>query len=192
MDLAEILSTIQQHGKLAYSFMLTYAATNSLLIPLFAGYAAHLGAFDWGTLVIVCWAGGFLGDLVRFWIGRRWGRAAIKHIPMLHSRIDTIIRLVKTHYVWMILIHRYPHGIRNVAGFAFGMTPLPWLHFLTLNFVSAGIWALIVVSAGYSFGHLSEEAVGSAASGASFAVLAVFLGLAWFLSRKLDAAIERN
>jgi membrane protein DedA with SNARE-associated domain len=192
MDLADILSAIQQHGKLAYSFMLTWAATNSLLVPLLAGYAAHLGALDWGTLVLICWAGGFLGDLLRFWVGRRWGHAIVKHIPMLNTRIDTIIRLVRAHYVWMILIHRYPQGIRNVAGFAFGMTKLPWLHFLALNFVSAGLWALIVVTAGYSFGHLSEETVGQAASGASLLVLALFLGLAWFLSRKLDEAIERQ
>ena len=90
------------------------------------------------------------------------------------------------------MIHRYPHGIRVLAGLAFGMSRVSWPAFLGLNFVSAGVWALIVVSAGYSFGHLSEETVGSAASGASFAVLAVFLGLAWLLSRKLDEAIERQ
>jgi membrane protein DedA with SNARE-associated domain len=193
MTLTRILELIQEHGEFAYSFVFSYiAGSNSLMMPLFAGYAAHLEAFSWGKLILACWAGSFFGDTVRFWIGRRWGRACFRFSPNLERRADTIARLIDRHYLWMIMIHRYPHGIRVLAGLAFGMSRVSWPAFLGLNFVSAGVWALIVVSAGYSFGHLSEETVGSAASGASFAVLLVFLGLAWFLSRKLDEAIERR
>ncbi len=38
----------------------------------------------------------------------------------------------------MILFHRYPHGIRGVAAFAYGLSRLPWSTFLALNFVAAG------------------------------------------------------
>jgi membrane protein DedA with SNARE-associated domain len=128
---------------------------------------------------------------VRFWVGRRWGRACFRFSANLERRADTIAKLIDRHYLWMIMMHRYPQGIRVLAGLAFGMSRVPWPTFLALNFVSAGVWALIVVSAGYSFGHLSEETLGSAASTASFVVLVAFLGLAWFFSKKLDQAIER-
>lgn len=192
MDLTTLLETIREHGDIAYGFVFAYAAQNSLLAPLFAGYAAHLGAFDWATLVILCWAGGFIGDAIRFWIGRRWGMKLIKRFPKFERGIHVILRLVDRHHLWMILIHRYPHGIRGFAGFAFGMSNLSWGLFLVLNFVSAGIWSLVVVSAGYSFGHMSEKALGEAASGIGLGLLLAFLGTAWLLSKKLERVIERG
>ena len=67
-DLASFLDVIRQHGDAAYSLMFAYAASHSLLLTLFAGYAAHSGALGFGTLIVVCWAGSFFGDIVRFWI----------------------------------------------------------------------------------------------------------------------------
>ena len=49
------------------------------------------------------------------------------------------------HHVWMILFHRYPHGIRGVAGFAYGMSQLRWSTFLVLNFAAAGLWSCAIV-----------------------------------------------
>ncbi len=192
MDLPQILDLIRQHGDVAYGFVFAYAGTNSLLMLLFAGYAAHLNAFDLGKLIAVCWAGGFAGDAVRFWIARRWGPAVVDRIPRIRNGIGTVIRLVDRHHLWMIMIHRYPQGLRGVAAFAYGLSALPSSRFLVLNFMSAGIWAVAVVMAGYSFGHVSEKALGEAASGVSLAVLAAFLGLAWLLSKKLERAIERG
>ncbi len=192
MDLAQILDLIKQHGDVAYGFVFAYAGSNSLLMLLFAGYAAHMNAFDLGTLIPLCWAGGFAGDAVRFWIARRWGHALVDYFPRIRNGAATVTRLVDRHHLWMIMIHRYPHGLRGVAAFAFGLSALPWPRFLVLNFISAGIWAVAVIMAGYSFGQVSEKALGEAASGVSFAVLAAFLGLAWLLSKKLERAIERG
>src|SRR5215213_6443230 len=72
-DLASFLDLIRQHGDAAYSIMFAYAASHSLLLTLFAGYAAHSGALGFGTLIVVCWLGSFTGDVIRFWIGRRFG-----------------------------------------------------------------------------------------------------------------------
>ena len=92
----------------------------------------------------------------------------------------------------MILFHRYPHGLRGVAGFAYGMSRIPWPTFLVLNFIAAGVWACAVVSAGYAFGRLSEKAMNDASSGVGIVMLVVFLGLSWILSRKLERAVERS
>ena len=192
MDLAQILDLIKQHGDVAYGFVFAYAGTNSLLMLLFAGYAAHMKAFDLGTLIAVCWAGGFAGDALRFWMARRWGHAVVDRIPRIRTGVGTVTRLINRHHLWMIMIHRYPQGLRGVAAFAYGLSTLPWPRFLVLNFMSAGIWAFAVVMAGYSFGHVSEQTLGEAASGVSLAVLLAFLGLAWVLSKKLERAIERG
>ena len=82
-DLASFLDLIHQHGDAAYSLMFAYAASHSLLLALFAGYAAHSGALGFGTLIMVCWFGSFAGDVIRFWIGRRFGTRWLGSFPKL-------------------------------------------------------------------------------------------------------------
>jgi len=191
-DLTSFLDLIRQHGDAAYTFMFAYAASHSLLFALFAGYAAHSGALNVGTLIAVCWFGSFAGDAVRFWIGRRFGTRWLTSFPRLERAIQTAVQLASRHHVWMILLHRYPHGIRGVAGFAYGMSPLPWSTFLVLNFVAAGVWACAVVSAGYAFGQVSEKVMSDASSSLGLVMLVAFLGLSWILSRKLERVLERS
>jgi len=191
-DLTSFLDLIRQHGDAAYTIMFAYAASHSLLLTLFAGYAAHSGALQLGTLIVVCWFGSFAGDAVRFWIGRRFGTQLIAAIPRIERAVQIAARLADRHYVLMILFHRYPHGIRSIAGFAYGMSRLPWSTFLALNFVAAGLWSCTVVLAGYAFGQVSEKLMNDASSGIGLVMLVVFLGLSWILSKKLERAVERS
>lgn len=191
-DLASFLDIIRQHGNSAYALMFAYAASHTLLLALFAGYAAYSGALSFGTLLAVCFAGSFAGDVVRFWIGRKFGVRWLGRFPRLQRAAQTVAALANRHHVWMILLHRYPHGIRSVAGFAYGMSPLPWPTFLLLNVAAAGLWACAVVSAGYAFGQVSEKVMSDASSGLGAVMLIAFLALSWLLSRRLERAMERS
>lgn len=191
-DLASFLELIRQHGEAVYSLMFAYASSHSLLLGLFAGYAAASGALSYGVLVGVFWFGSFAGDVIRFWIGRRFGTRWFRSFPRLERAIQTAARLADRHYGWMILFHRYPHGIRGVAGFAYGMSQLSWPVFLALNFVAAGLWSGLVVSAGYAFGQVSEKLMNDASSALGVVMLIAFLGLSWILSKKLERVVERS
>jgi membrane protein DedA with SNARE-associated domain len=191
-DLASFLELIRQHGDAAYSLMFAYASGHSLLLAMFAGYAAHAGALNLGPLIAVCWLGSFTGDVVRFWIGRKFGTRWLRSFSRLQRAVDTAAQLANRNHVWMILIHRYPHGIRGVAGFAYGVSPMPWPAFLVLNFIAAGIWACAVVSAGYAFGRVSEKVMMQASSGVGLVMLAAFLGASWVLSKRLERVLERS
>ncbi len=189
-DLASFLDLIRQNGDAVYSLMFGYAAAHSLLIALFAGYAASAGALSLSTLILVCWFGSFSGDVIRFWIGRRFGTSWLGSFPRLERALRTAARLTDRYYVWMILFHRYPHGIRGVAAFAYGMSQLSWSRFLVLNFVAAGVWSCTIVSAGYAFGQVSEKLMSDASSGLGLAMLVLFLGASWMLSKKLESLAE--
>ncbi|MDP2329084.1 MAG: DedA family protein [Reyranella sp.] len=191
-SLDSFLDIIRQHGDAAYTLMFAYASAHTLLLAIFAGYAAQAGALSFAPLVAVCWAGSFAGDVVRFWIGRRFGTRWLGGMPRLQRAVEAAARLADRHHVWMILIHRYPYGIRGVAGIAYGMSSLSWPLFLVLNFVAAGLWSLATVSAGYAFGFVAEKTLNDAASGLSLVMLVVFLGLGWVLSRRLERALERS
>src|SRR5262245_23410540 len=191
-DLTSFLDLIRQHGDAAYTIMFAYAASHSLLLTLFAGYAAHSGALQLGTLIVVCWFGSFAGDAVRFWIGRRFGNQLIASIPRLERAVQMAARLADRHYILMILFHRYPHGIRSIAGFAYGMSRLPWSTFLALNFAAAGLWSCTVVMAGYAFGQVSEKLMNDASSSIGLVMLVVFLGLSWILGKQRGRAVDRS
>ena len=191
-DLASVLELLRLHGDAAYGLIFAFAASHSLLFTLFAGYASSTEALDLGTLVVVVWTGSFLGDAFRFWIGRRFGNQWLSPFPRIHRTSQTVVQLVDRYYVWLILFHRYPHGIRGVAGFAFGMSRLPWSIFLAFNFVAAGLWSAAILSAGHAFGHISEKLMSDAFSGFGMVMLIVFLVLSWILSRKLERVAERS
>lgn len=191
-DLSSFVELIRQHGEAVYSFMFAFAASHSLLLTLFAGYTAATGALDPVKLITVCCLGSFAGDVVRFWIGRSFGTGWLSGFPRLKSAIETAARLADRHYLWMILFHRFPHGIRGVAAIAYGMSRLPWSTFLFLNFIAAALWAGVIVSAGYAFGQLSEKVMNDASQGVGIVMLVLFLGLSWMLSKKLERVAERN
>ena len=191
-DLASFLDLLRQHGDAAYSLIFAYAASHSLLLTLFAGYVAHSGALSFSTLIVVVWFGSFTGDVIRFWIGRRYGTRWLGPFPRLQRTVQIVARLVDRYYVWLILFHRYPHGIRGVAGFAYGTSQLPWSTFLAFNFIAAGLWSCAIVSAGYAFGQVSEKLMSDASSGLGIVMLIVFLVLSWVLSKKLERVVERG
>lgn len=191
-DLASFLELIRQNGDAAYSFIFAFATSHSLLLILFAGYAASSGVFALGSLIVACWLGSFVGDVVRFWIGRRFGTRWLNRFPRTQRMVEIAARLADKHYIWMILLSRFPHGIRGVAGFAYGMSRLPWGTFLALNFVAAGLWSVTVVFAGYAFGQLSEKVMNDSSQAVGLVMLVVFLGVSWILSKKLEQAAERS
>lgn len=191
-DLTSFLEIVRQHGTVVYSIVFAYAASHSLLITLFAGFAVHAGALTFLPLVAACWVGSFFGDIIRFWIGRRFGTSLLSPFPKVERAMKVVTRLTDNHYLWMILLHRYPHGIRGVAGFAYGMSNLSWSRFLPINFVASGLWAVTIVSIGYGFGQLSEKALNDASSSVGIAMLVLFLGLSWYLSRRLERLIEQQ
>ncbi len=133
------------------------------------------------------------GSARRFGTDQRW----LAPFPRLegaepHSSSHRGCRLAADrHYAWLILFHRYPHGIRGVAGFAYGMSRLPWSTFLAFNFIAAGLWSGVVLSAGFAFGRLSEKLMNDASAGLGAVMLLVFLLLSWILSRKLERIAER-
>jgi membrane protein DedA with SNARE-associated domain len=191
-DLTQLLEVIRANGDIAYAFLLSYAAAHSLLLVLFAGYAAHLGALDVSKVFLISWAGSFLGDVIRFYVARRFGPKLLKKFPALERGVERFVRLVDKHYTMILMVHRYPHGIRSLAAFACGIASVPAIPFVAISFVSAGIWAAIIVSIGYGFGHLSEKVLTDAASGVSVAALLLFLGGFWLLSKKLESAIQQK
>lgn len=191
-DLASFFDIIRQNGDMVYSLMFTYASSHSLLFALFGGYAAYSGTLDLGGVIAACWAGSFFSDVIRFWIGKRFGVHWLNRFPHVQRIVQSAALMAERQYVWMILLHRYPYGVRGLAGFAYGISKLSWPKFLVLNFIAAGIWAGAAVSAGYAFGGVSEKILNDASSSLGIIMLLAFFGLSWVLGKKLEAVADQK
>ncbi|MSP66727.1 MAG: hypothetical protein EXQ96_01245 [Alphaproteobacteria bacterium] len=186
--LDDLLRFIATHGDGVYLIAFTFAfARTGFLPPLLAGYAAHKGALDPAATFLVFAGGSWLGDELRFFIGRRWGAAIVARVRFLQRPVEIVTRVLGAYPTGFILTYRFARGLRTAAALGLGMTRIAWSRFSPFNAVGAALWAAVFTGAGFSLGHLSEKLLGEAANTATLALLAVFLLAGWLISRRIPA-----
>ena len=191
-DLTQLIDVVRQHGEVAYAFIFAYAASHAMLMALFAGYAAQLGVLDLKLTIIHCFAGSFVGDVVRFWIARRYGDGLLARWPRISAHAVTVKRLVDRHALWLPLIHRFPYGIRGLGRVRLravenvvGAVPGPECDRVSDLGGVDGAGRLCLR-------HGVRQGARRHRVRLSIASLVVFLAISWLLSRKLEQAIEAD
>lgn len=189
----EILALIKDYGQVAYIFLFLYCALKSGLLPLFAGYAAFAGALDISLVLLATFAGGYLGDELRFAVGRRYGASLFNNRPRFRSLLDAAKTLIDRYGAAYIFVYRYPKGLRTVGALPVGLTEMPWLKFSALNAASAATWTIALVGAGYLFGATIEKTIADYWGQISFALLLLFAFvtfIAWQFSSRAKAKTQ--
>jgi membrane protein DedA with SNARE-associated domain len=187
MDVQEL---IRQHGLWVYVFTFVWTFFEGETFVLFCGFAAAQGLLNAPLLLISAWLGSFAGDQFYFWVGRHFGLKLLERRPAWRARVDKALAWLRRFDIGFILSFRFIYGIRNVSSFALGISGIDWRRFLSLNFIAAGLWAMIFVGAGYLFGQVSEAMLGDLAAEfrlimlTVFAVVVVSVCLAIFLRRR--------
>ncbi len=175
-----ILSLISEYGTMIYLLLFSYCALKSGALPLFGGYAAQSGALDLGYVVLAVFAGGYLGDEMRFRLARHYGVGVVENRPWLKD-LFLKAKIMMEHYgAAYIFLYRYPKGMRTIGALPVGLTNIRWQKFTLLNGASALLWTGLLVGAGYLFGSAIEQAVTDGWGFASVALLLLFLLAAIF------------
>lgn len=175
--LEAILTLISQYCTLVYLLLFGYCALKSGALPLFGGYAAQAGVLDVALVALATFAGGYLGDEMRFAVARRFGSGFLASRPRL-SALMVKAEAMLDAYGWIyIYIYRYPKGMRTIGALPVGLTQMKWSVFSLLNASSALLWTGLLVGAGYYFGAVIERAVVEGWGALSILLLLVFLGL---------------
>jgi membrane protein DedA with SNARE-associated domain len=73
--------------------------------------------------------------------------------------LDIIVKLFIA-FALVIIGFRFLYGLRTVTPFVIGMSSVPTGQFIFLNVVGVLVWAVVVGSASYLFGHAMEMALG--------------------------------
>ncbi|MDX2103536.1 MAG: DedA family protein [Alphaproteobacteria bacterium] len=169
----EIIEWIRNQGPLFYVITFAWTFLEGETFVLFAGVAARMDILRLDLLIACAWIGSFCGDQCYFWLGRRYGKRLIERFPRMKPGVDSALGFLAKWNTLFILTYRFIYGVRNFSSVAMGMSPLPWLRFLWLNFIAAGIWACTFAGVGYAFG----AAMGSMLEQNALAVLYSMLGL---------------
>jgi membrane protein DedA with SNARE-associated domain len=64
---------IQDHQQLVYSLIFTYCVSKASILPVFVGIFVVSESLLIGPSMIAMISGAFVGDMVRFWLGRKYG-----------------------------------------------------------------------------------------------------------------------
>lgn len=147
-----ILTLTADYGTLIYLLLFGYCALKSGSLPLFGGYAAQAGALDVGLVATVVFAGGYLGDEMRFAVARRYGAGFLASKPRLLALMEKATAMLDACGWAYIFLYRYSKGMRTIGALPVGLTTIKWRVFTTLNAASALLWTELLVGSGYYFG----------------------------------------
>ncbi|MBC7529965.1 MAG: DedA family protein [Oligoflexus sp.] len=141
-------------------------------ILIAAGAMAHKGLLSLPIVIIVAILGGFTGDLIWYFVGRKFGFPFIQKRPKLLKRVAVIQRMLDKYGLLFVFSFRFIYGIRTVAPIFLGVTEYPFKKYVLLNAIGAIVWGTAFAYIGWGVGagfkemlrrhpHLGEVALGA-------------------------------
>lgn len=146
-----------------YLIIIPAAVVQGPIISFISGFLVRLGLLGFFYTYICLMVGELIGDVAWYWVGRRWGMIFIKKFGKYVSVTEKNIAMVKNmfdkHHAKILIISKLTtgFGFAPVVLFTAGMTKVPFLRYMTLNFFGQFIWTAMLMSLGFFIGHLYES-----------------------------------
>ena len=153
----DLQSIIENYGYAAI-FIGTFLEGETILV--LAGLAAHQGYLMLTWVIVAAFFGSLGGDQLFFYLGRKHSQAVLARRPAWKEKAEKVHKMMNRFQTPMILSFRFLYGLRTVAPFVIGMSPVSAQKFMLLNAAGALAWAVSVASGGYLFGHALELFIG--------------------------------
>jgi membrane protein DedA with SNARE-associated domain len=183
----------------AYLIVFLVILFNNICLPLpgdtvlvVAGFLLGKGTLSiWGVIIsgaIAC----FLGGMVSYWLGRRFGRHFIKRLSWLRITPEKIRRVEKfceKHGAKSVFFARFVAVLHPLIGFVSGLGKTPWFPFLFFNLAGSCAYVVVFTLGGYFFGEKWEALKKALGPGFFYAFLAVAVvgALGFILRHRLRA-----
>lgn len=140
-------------------------AERSILVGLFVpgdvilalgGVYAGRGQLELWAVVIIGTAAAICGESTGYWLGRRFGRALVRRIPLvrrLESRIEAAEGFFDRHGGKTVAIGRYATAAGAFVPFVAGMSRMDYRRFLLFDVPAVAVWAVGITLFGFFFGE---------------------------------------
>ena len=185
------LSSLIEHYGYAAILIGTFLEGETILV--LAGLAAHQGYLVLSWVILAAFAGSLCGDQLFFYLGRKHSQAVLSRRPAWKQKAEKVHKMMNRFQTPMILCFRFLYGLRTVAPFVIGMSPVSVKKFILLNAAGALVWAVAVTSGGYFFGRALEVLIGKLKSYeiyimGSVAIVGVLVWIFHFYRRRRQRA----
>ena len=163
-NLPEIARWIIQFGTtheyLVYIVIAIIACAEGPWISLILGVTLRLGFLFFWPIYIALMVGDLVGDVIWYYIGRRYGKRFIERHGARFNITETAVERM-TH-----LFHRHKHSvlflskISNGLGFALitlmtaGMVRIPFGRYILINIAGQLMWTGFLIGTGFFFSNL--------------------------------------
>lgn len=183
---------IQDHQQLVYVLIFSYCVSKSSILPVFAGMLVASESLLLVPSLTAMIAGGFVGDMIRFGLGRRYGDAIVTKMPKSFAGwLGKTMRLFEHYGVAYILLCRYPNTVRMIGMLPVGMSSMSLVRFLPLSILSLLLWVGVYFVLGYTLGASMSELLEHNLMLFGPVLLLVFVVLGWFGLKRIDKLEER-
>lgn len=146
--------------------------------------------------IVAAACGGFVGDSLGYWIGRRSGehllREGSKWRRILGSRWDAVQDLFGRHPFFSVTIARLISFVRTVMPMAAGMSGISYHRYLSYEVVGVLGWTAIYVSIGFAGREGWEAASQLFGVGGAVAFFAAAAAALWFVRHRGRSAVEET
>ena len=136
----------------------TFAEGETTLV--LGGFAAQRGYLALPWVILAAFVGSLCGDQLLFYLGRRHTQWVLDRFPLWKAHIDRAHRLLKRFRTPLLLGFRFMYGLRTIIPFLVGMSSVSRRRFIILDVIAAFVWAVVVGTGGYLFGHTLEVILG--------------------------------
>jgi membrane protein DedA with SNARE-associated domain len=124
------------------------------------GVFAHRHFMTWWEAATAATLGSFAADQAWFFAGRYANRLAFVQRFLKTDAASKVSRLLEAHPTGFILSFRFIYGMRTVSPVLIGLSSVPALRFVVLNFIAALVWGVLITTIGYLFGNAVEALFG--------------------------------
>jgi membrane protein DedA with SNARE-associated domain len=155
-------------------------------IMVAASIYAGAGRLNIFAVAGIAFVAAVLGDNIGYWIGVRGGRRAVhrfgKYIFITPERLARAERFFARRGNRIVVVARFIDGLRQLNGVIAGITAMPWRTFLIYNAIGAALWVGFWTTVSYLLGTHIVEVVEHAHRYKWWAIAAVVLALATYVT----------
>ncbi len=147
-----------------YASLAVIAAAENVFPPLPAdtvvGVGSFLAARGSGSLIVAAtsiWAGNLLGAIGMYFVGRRYGSAALMRRFGGADAEVRVATMYASYGVWALFVSRFLPGVRAVVPPFAGALKVPLRQVIPAMAVASAIWYGIIAWLGFRFGQNLEQ-----------------------------------
>lgn len=183
-----------------YASLALIAAAENVFPPLPAdtvvGVGSFLAARGSGSLLVAAtsiWAGNLLGAIGMYFVGRRYGSAALMRRFGGAEAETRVAKMYASYGLSALFVSRFLPGVRAIVPPFAGALKIPLRQVIPAMAVASAIWYGIIAWLGFRFGQnldQLQELIGSATRTSGLIAVAIVVmagGVFWWRRRRAKA-----